>query len=208
MAQSAPGEALGTVSPVAVSQSYPQQQYAPYPPYPGPLALPMTPMPGPNPYDNRQQAQPPVQETSPGPMLVQLGASQNFLVDNRPARWIQVLDVDPSYQSARTPSPQRAPGKQYTFHIVSPLLAPIYISSHNLYINNKHRRLLLLSPKHLRPRPRNRSPLLGRFPARPHRPRTHQARRAEVRLHRRREGPGHHGGAGLGDRWRRAETEG
>ena len=120
MAQSAPGEALGTVSPVAVSQSYPQQQYAPYPPYPGPLALPMTPMPGPNPYDNRQQAQPPGQETSPGPMLVQLGASQNFLVDNRPARWIQVLDVDPTYQSARTPSPQTAPGKQETFQIMSP----------------------------------------------------------------------------------------
>lgn len=42
-------------------------------------------------------------------MLVQLGASQNFLVNNRPARWIQVLDVDPSYQRARTPSPNRAP---------------------------------------------------------------------------------------------------
>ena len=60
-------------------------------------------------------------------MLVQLGASQNFLVDNRPARWIQVLDVDPSYQSARTPSPQRAPGKKDTLHIIDPILAPIYI---------------------------------------------------------------------------------
>ncbi|KAL9063804.1 MAG: hypothetical protein Q9161_009265 [Pseudevernia consocians] len=57
----------------------------------------------------QQQEQPPIQAASPAPMLVQLGASQNFLVNNRPARWIQVLDVDPSYQRARTPSPNRSP---------------------------------------------------------------------------------------------------
>ena len=137
MAQSAPGEALGTVSPVAVSQGYPQQQYAPYPPYPGPLAPQMTPMPGSSPYDNRQQAQPPVQETSPGPMLVQLGASQNFLVDNRPARWIQVLDVDPSYQSARTPSPQRAPGKKDTFLSLTLPSTHLHLASSSLYTHRR-----------------------------------------------------------------------
>lgn len=72
----------------------------------------MAPLPGPIGYDMMQQEQPPQQATSPAPILVQLGASQNFLVNNRPARWIQVLDVDPSYQRARTPSPNRSPGKK------------------------------------------------------------------------------------------------
>ena len=122
-----PGEPIGPATPVPVSQGYPAQQYAPYPPYPGPLTLPMAPLPGPTGYDMMQQEQQQVQQqqqqqqpppavqqqpTSPtAPILVQLGASQNFLVNNRPARWIQVLDVDPSYQRARTPSPNRSPGK-------------------------------------------------------------------------------------------------
>lgn len=111
MGQPTPGEPIGTATPVPASQGYPTQQYAPYPPYPGPLTLPMAPLPGPTGYDMMQQEQqPPVpQPTSPAPILVQLGASQNFLVNNRPARWIQVLDVDPSYQRARTPSPNRSP---------------------------------------------------------------------------------------------------
>lgn len=120
-----PGEPIGPATPVPVSQGYPAQQYAPYPPYPGPLTLPMAPLPGPTGYDMMQQEQQQVQQqqqqqqpppavqqqpTSPtAPILVQLGASQNFLVNNRPARWIQVLDVDPSYQRARTPSPNRSP---------------------------------------------------------------------------------------------------
>lgn len=102
---------MQTATPISASQGYPVPQYAPYPPYPGPLTLPTAPLPVPSAYDVMQQDQPPVQAASPGPILVQLGASQNFLVNNRPARWIQVLDVDPSYERARTPSPNRAPGK-------------------------------------------------------------------------------------------------
>lgn len=123
--QPVPGETTRTrtPTPVQTSQGYPVPQYAPYPPYPdapyppypGPLTLPVAPLPGPTAYDIMQpeqlQQQQPLQAASPTPMLVQLGASQNFLVNNRPARWIQVLDVDPSYQRARTPSPNRSPGK-------------------------------------------------------------------------------------------------
>ena len=112
MGQPAPGDRSGGATPVPVSQAYPPQQYAQYPPYPGPLSMPAGQMPGPSAYNPMQQEQPPMQQpTSPAPILVQLGASQNFLVNNRPARWIQVLDVDPSYQRARTPSPHRSPGK-------------------------------------------------------------------------------------------------
>ena len=115
LGQPTPGESTPTGTPVPVSQAYPTNQYAPYPPYPGPLTLPVGQLPGPTAYPPmpmQQQEQAPVQAaTSPGPILVQLGSSQNFLVNNRPARWIQVLDVDPSYQRARTPSPNRSPGK-------------------------------------------------------------------------------------------------
>ena len=130
MGQPAPGEAIGTATPIPASQGYPVQQYPVYPPYPGPLTLPTAPLPVPIAYDIRQQEKPPVQATSPGPILVQLGASQNFLVNNRPARWIQVLDVDPSYQRARTPSPNRAPGKNdRNYPNYSPRLARIIADS-------------------------------------------------------------------------------
>ncbi|CAF9943215.1 MAG: hypothetical protein ALECFALPRED_010847 [Alectoria fallacina] len=128
LGQPGPGEAIGTATPVPVSQGYPVPQYPPYPPYPGPLTLPPAPLPGPTGYEAMQQDHPPaplpgptgyeamqqdqpppLQTASPAPVLIQLGASQNFLVNNRPARWIQVLDVDPSYQRARTPSPNRSP---------------------------------------------------------------------------------------------------
>lgn len=111
LGQPAPGEAMGAETPVPVSQGYPVEQYPAYPTYPGPLSLSTAPIPGPAGYEMMPQEQqaPPHQATSPAPILVQLGASQNFLVNNRPARWIQVLDVDPSYQRARTPSPNRAP---------------------------------------------------------------------------------------------------
>ena len=112
MGQPAPVSAAGTPTPIPVSQAYSAQQYVPYPPYPGPLVLPPGQLPGPTGYSPMQQEQVNVQPTSPSPTLVQLGASHNFLVNNRPARWIQVLDVDPSYQRARTPSPHRSPGKK------------------------------------------------------------------------------------------------
>lgn len=123
MGQPAPGEVVGAATPVPVSQGYPAPQYAPYTPYPGPLALPPGQLPGPTGYEMMQQDQTPLHPGSPTPMLVQLGASQNFLVNNRPARWIQVLDVDPSYQRARTPSPNRAPGKKAT-NILAPSPSP------------------------------------------------------------------------------------
>ena len=48
------------------------------------------------------------QPGTPGPSLVQLGASQNYLINSRPAPYIQVLDIDPNYQRSRAPSPQSA----------------------------------------------------------------------------------------------------
>lgn len=113
LGQPAPGEGSGTANRVPASQNYPTQPYNPYPSYPSPLAFPGAPLPGSVAYNPMQPEQLPVQASSPAPILVQLGASQNFLVNNRPARWIQVLDVDPSYQRARTPSPSRLPGKNY-----------------------------------------------------------------------------------------------
>ena len=105
------GYPTGSATSLPTSQGYPANQYAPYPPYPGPLSLPVGAEYGAGPYAPLQQEPSPVQATSPNPILVQLGASHNFLVNNRPARYIQVLDVDPSYQRARTPSPSRSPGK-------------------------------------------------------------------------------------------------
>ena len=99
---------------MSTSQAYAASQYSPYPPYPGPLSLSVGPGANPSGYNPMQPEQPSAssgQAASPGPVLVQLGATHNFLVNNRPARYIQVLDVDPSYQRARTPSPRRSPGK-------------------------------------------------------------------------------------------------
>lgn len=42
--------------------------------------------------------------------LVQLGASENHLLNNQPAPWIRALDVDRSYRGPRTPSSSPRPG--------------------------------------------------------------------------------------------------
>ena len=55
----------------------------------------------PNAYSNTPQHSPSYQAGQASPILVQLGASQNYLINSRPARYIQVLDVDPTYQSTR-----------------------------------------------------------------------------------------------------------
>ncbi len=56
----------------------------------------------------------PSQPTSPNVTLVQLGASQNHLLNNQPAPWIRALDVDRSYRGPPMPSPSQRPGKHDT----------------------------------------------------------------------------------------------
>ena len=46
---------------------------------------------------------------TPSPILVQLGASQNYLINSQPAPYIKVLDIDPTYRSSGPSSPSASP---------------------------------------------------------------------------------------------------
>ena len=60
-----------------------------------------------------------LQSGQPSPTLVQLGASRNYLTNNQPAPYIQVLDVDPQYHASRTPSRSKTSGVRRPFHYVA-----------------------------------------------------------------------------------------
>ena len=144
----------------------------------------------------QQQQQQTSSPSMPRPTLVQLGASQNYLVNNRPAPWIKVLDVDPTYRPSRPPSPRNAPGKSSrtarplipTYTCRNPI-TPISTATlaHNRPSHPSQPSQLLTSSSIHSPMPLHqtspRLTILPRdLPAHPYRARTHRARGRKIQL--------------------------
>ena len=75
----------------------------------GPRASPAGSVYHPGSQSNTPQYQSDNQLGTPSPTLVQLGASQNYLINSQPAPYIKVLDIDPTYHRSGPPSPNASP---------------------------------------------------------------------------------------------------